>query len=82
MNPLADKVHKQGFNSHPYISSSKFSADWRATATSMAVLTLSLCVKVLGWLEKKKKERKEERKKNEQFCILTVSGRPPTLKYT
>ena len=65
MNPLADKVHKQGFNNHPYmyISSSKFSADWRATATSMAVLTLSLRVKVLGWLEKKKKGKKGRKKK-------------------
>ena len=49
MNALADKVHNKTFhahsymhsitnmatlfNNHPYISSSKFSANWHATAT-------------------------------------------------
>ena len=53
MNELADKVHKQGmphndmhsitwlatlFNNHPYISSSKFSANWHATATYVGMV--------------------------------------------
>ena len=53
MNALADKVHKQevprtqcyalhiiatSFNNHPYISSGKFSANWRDTATYVGML--------------------------------------------
>ena len=51
MNSLADRVHKQEetrsamyhnmatlFNNHPYISSSKFSASWHATATYVGML--------------------------------------------
>ena len=54
MNALADKVHKQEvpclqwyalhnmatlFKNHPYISSSKFSANWRATATYVGMVS-------------------------------------------
>ena len=53
MNVLADKVQKQEvpytqwyalrnmatlFNNHPYTSSSKFSANWRATATYVGMV--------------------------------------------
>ena len=48
MNALADKAHKQEmphkkntatlFNNLPHISSSKFSADWHATATYVGMV--------------------------------------------
>ena len=69
MNALADKVYQQEvpctqwyavhtmatlFNNHPYISSSKFSANWRATATYVGIVVelcghVMECISLCAW---------------------------------
>ena len=41
----------------------------------MVVLTVTSHIKALGWLKKKKMKKEDE-----QFLILTISGRPPSLQ--